>query len=175
MKIRKKNPVRMPSYVLQMTSVNKIVPHPRHRSGRGRTMKRFLGFLLAFSLLASLASALERGRCPDPEVGICTPDCVDDDDCPDGLLCCINGCGYLRCTEPEPTCEDVDCPEEEQCVMAHTLCGLPLGECPDRPLCIPDDALTCDNVDCLPGYTCIMQEVVCITTPCYPRPFCVPE
>ncbi|CAG0889723.1 unnamed protein product [Darwinula stevensoni] len=134
-------------------------------------MKRFLGFLLAFSLLASRASSL--GRCPPPEVGICIHGCSTDGDCPEGLLCCFNGCGY-QCMQPEPCCDDEKCAEGEQCILAHVDCGLLPGQCPEMPFCVPDDAITCANVDCQPGYTCIMQEVDCVMAPCYPVPDCIP-
>ncbi|CAG0888675.1 unnamed protein product [Darwinula stevensoni] len=86
---------------------------------------------------------------------------------------CVDSEIILYASSIELTCSDVDCPED--CVMGHTICGRPPGECPLMPYCMPYDSFTCEDVTCAPGETCVMQEVVCVTEPCYPVPECIAE
>merc|ERR1712187_922283 len=50
-------------------------------------------------------AATASGVCPDTtgQVGICVEECSSHADCPQGKLCCSNGCGHV-CTAPaDPT------------------------------------------------------------------------
>jgi hypothetical protein len=42
-------------------------------------------------------SPLACPRLPIGSIGICSEECSSDNECPDGHLCCSNGCGHV-CT-----------------------------------------------------------------------------
>uniref|UniRef100_A0A8C8TV25 WAP four-disulfide core domain 2 n=1 Tax=Peromyscus maniculatus bairdii TaxID=230844 RepID=A0A8C8TV25_PERMB len=59
-----------------------------------------LGLLLLFT---HLSDAEKQGACPSvdfPKLGICEDQCQLDNQCPDNMKCCRNGCGKMTCATP---------------------------------------------------------------------------
>ncbi|XP_076444542.1 papilin-like isoform X1 [Babylonia areolata] len=83
-------------------------------------------------------------------------------------------CPKFKCPVPDPDnrqCEDV-CEQDSDC-GGDLKCCLSCSGCKEcfRPF-IPD---FCADVSCSKWEKCVLQDVVCMSTPCFPVPVCVPE
>lgn len=90
-----------------------------------------------------------------------------------GLAC--GGGGEVSCELP---CRIPDYYDPQCGADGVTYENRPAAACYDVPIVRPGacgDAPTCDGVRCDPGTHCELVPVVCITTPCYPVPQCVPD
>ncbi|KAG8270884.1 hypothetical protein J6590_075458 [Homalodisca vitripennis] len=124
---------------------------------------------------------------PTEDGGCAKEKSCDFNDCKDGEECYLLN-GEPTCRPCSSTCEGVQCPEGQECILEVVQCFVP--PCCPIPTCTPTDnssscpdekEQTCDGIDCgkqkeciiLDGIPTCVQELTCATINCIAGYTCV--